>query len=300
MKHLLILLALATTAPRAQTTAAYQVTFTSAWLPDAYPAGYPSTAHFSPLLGAAHASHLSFWAPGRSASAGIQAMAERGTTSPLYSEFSVLDSDPSSFGSGTFEAPWLDSVTLTLTAARPLVTLVTMLAPSPDWFVGLHDVDIRVNGTFPNRAVVEAPAYDAGTDSGATYTAANLATTPRGVVTLLGAAPFVSGRAIGTFTFTRTNPTAGDDAAAADAFALALPNPVRGAATVSLRLGQPQTVRVRVLDALGRTVAVLAQGPQAGGTLALRLDASRLAAGVYTVVAEGESVRAVRRVSVVR
>ena len=79
-----------------------------------------------------------------------------------------------------------------------------------------------------------------------------------------------------------------------------VPNPASSASTVTLRLADAAAARVVVIDALGRTVAVLADGPLPAGETALRLDAARLPAGVYAGVAQGGSVRTVRRVTVVR
>jgi len=82
------------------------------------------------------------------------------------------------------------------------------------------------------------------------------------------------------------------------------PNPVRGGrATVNLSLGetQGQAVRVAVYDALGREVAVLHDGPLAGGANhQLAVPAHALAAGVYYVRATGERFTLVRPVTVAR
>jgi hypothetical protein len=61
------------------------------------------------------------------------------------------------------------------------------------------------------------------------------------------------------------------------------PNPTTGRATLTLTLGRPQQVTVEVLDALGRRVAVLHEGPLAAGAHALVLDARSLPSGVYVV-----------------
>ncbi len=107
---------------------------------------------------------------------------------------------------------------------------------------------------------------------------------------------------VGTLTFERITQTAveGDAPSGVWPFGAPCPNPSRGSAAFTLTLDRPQTVSVRVMDALGRTVTLLADGPQAAGRLSLRFDTSGLAAGVYTVIADGETVQAVRRVSVVR
>ncbi|OZC01740.1 T9SS type A sorting domain-containing protein [Rubricoccus marinus] len=78
------------------------------------------------------------------------------------------------------------------------------------------------------------------------------------------------------------------------------PNPSRGAATVRVTLAAPEGVRVRLLDMLGREVAVIADGPQASGETAFALPGD-LAAGVYAVEAvAGGASRVTRLVTVIR
>ncbi len=78
------------------------------------------------------------------------------------------------------------------------------------------------------------------------------------------------------------------------------PNPVAGGGTVRLTLPAAGRVRVAVYDALGREVAVLMDGERVAGELALALDASRLAPGVYAVRADAGGASAARRVTVAR
>ena len=78
------------------------------------------------------------------------------------------------------------------------------------------------------------------------------------------------------------------------------PNPVARVARVSLMLAEAATASVRVVDALGRTVAVLADGPLAAGAHVFALDASGLPAGVYAVVATVGGTQRATRVTVVR
>ena len=77
------------------------------------------------------------------------------------------------------------------------------------------------------------------------------------------------------------------------------PNPTAGPSTVRVELPSAGAVRVVVLDALGREVARLADGPLAAGVHALGLDV-RLPAGVYLVRATVGADVAVRPLSVVR
>ena len=82
---------------------------------------------------------------------------------------------------------------------------------------------------------------------------------------------------------------------------LAGPNPFTVATTLSLRVDRTQAVRVEMLDLLGRSVAVLHDGPVvAGAAFPVRIAAAGLPAGVYVVRAAGESFSLTERVTVVR
>ncbi len=89
--------------------------------------------------------------------------------------------------------------------------------------------------------------------------------------------------------------------AAAETAALAVfPNPARTSAAFRFRTDAPGYVRITLLDALGRTVAVLADGEMAAGEQTVRADVSRLPAGVYVArVAAGGRVQT-QRLTVVR
>jgi hypothetical protein len=79
------------------------------------------------------------------------------------------------------------------------------------------------------------------------------------------------------------------------------PNPSNGRAAFTLEVTETQAVRVEVMDALGRRVATLHDGPLASGTAhRLVLDGSALPAGVYAVRAVGETFVDVRTVTLTR
>ncbi len=50
----------------------------------------------------------------------------------------------------------------------PLASFITMIAPSPDWFVGVHDFNLcdTTTGKWKESRTRDLPPYDAGTDSG--------------------------------------------------------------------------------------------------------------------------------------
>ena len=77
-------------------------------------------------------------------------------------------------------------------------------------------------------------------------------------------------------------PTATRRAQSGPAFAL-VPNPAAGRSTVELTLARPATVRVDVLDGLGRVVLARPAQALAAGNQQVALDLSRQAAGLDTV-----------------
>lgn len=81
----------------------------------------------------------------------------------------------------------------------------------------------------------------------------------------------------------------------------ARPNPTAGTTTLRFAARAAQHVRAVVVDAVGRTVATLLDGPVEAGVFAtLSVDAARLPAGTYFVRIVGETFTETRTVSVVR
>jgi len=196
--------------PPPAATARYRVTFVSTWSRETHPDDWPADAHYSGLIGGTHNSAVTFWQDGQLASPGIQAMAEQGRKSPLDQEVlaaiaagtaqHVLSGDALSDSPGTVTLDFEIGVNF------PRVTLVTMVAPSPDWFVGVAGLPLLEDGQWAIERRVDVFPYDAGTDSGSTYESANAKTVPHVVIHRLMGRPVASGGAVapfGTFTFTR-------------------------------------------------------------------------------------------------
>ena len=79
------------------------------------------------------------------------------------------------------------------------------------------------------------------------------------------------------------------------------PNPMRARAEVTFAVAEAQSVRVVLYDVMGRQVQEVFTGSAAANeAVQVQVDGSRLAAGVYVVVLQGESVRASQQVTVVR
>ena len=192
----------------AQGTATYELTFTATWSADTHPQDFPSNPHFSGLIGATHNSNVYFWATGEPASQGIKAMAELGSKGALTGEvteamnqglvYNLLD------GGSIPVSPGTRKMTFETIPQYPLVTITSMLAPSPDWFVGTRGLALLQNGRWLDTVKVDLFVYDAGTDSGPNYTSANQATNPPEDIARIETAPFLVDGAVkpvGTFQF---------------------------------------------------------------------------------------------------
>ena len=192
----------------AQGEATYKVTFTATWSASTHPQDFPSNPHFSGMIGAAHSSAVVFWATGETASQGIKDMAELGVKAPLRSEVNIaIDTgaaDKVLDGGGIGNSPGSQTMTFSIRPQYPLVTLVSMIAPSPDWFVGVRGLSMLDNNNWVETLKVDLLVYDAGTDSGASFTSANQPTNPPEPITRIVTGPFLVGgevKPVGTFTF---------------------------------------------------------------------------------------------------
>jgi hypothetical protein len=193
-------------------TAQYRVVFDATWSQASHPTNWPVSAHFSGLVGATHNGKVHFWRDGETASEGIRLMAELGQKTSVLNEVSpAITSGTADFqvsGGGISPSPGSVSLTFPQAISRdfPLVTLVSMIAPSPDWFVGVDSLNLIENGRWVTNKMVSLYGKDAGTDSGTTYTSADQVTVPRDLVTQFTGFPAIQNGVIvpfGTFTFIR-------------------------------------------------------------------------------------------------
>ena len=284
-------------------SATYEVVFHSSWSALTHPTDFPGDAHFSGLIGATHDENVVFWMPGEPASQGIETMAERGRKEDLTAEVEVAMGEGTAeyllSGGGINPSPGSTSLSFEISPEKPLVTLVSMVAPSPDWFVGVHGLSLIEDGEWVDTVTVTLDVYDAGTDSGPSYTSADDDTDPAEPIAVLNVGAFADNTVLGTYTFTR-QVVAGTDNEVPGTLRVdgPFPNPTSG--RFSIRLGATRDpIEVAVHDVTGRIVERRSILPNTTD-LKVDIDISNYSSGIYVVrMTTGETV-ATRPVVVVK
>jgi len=173
----------ATTTPAKAGSAEYTVVVKSRWTKAEHPLEYPATAHFSGVIGATHTPQYSIFEIGTPPTPGLENLSEMGKHTPLDKQ--IRDAIAAGNAGSIFETAALrnfaDSLVTTIKVddAFPLVSLVMMVAPSPDWFTGVRNVDLRENGSWTPSRTLDLVAYDSGGDDGTTYMAPDKDTNPK-------------------------------------------------------------------------------------------------------------------------
>ncbi|MGH1482249.1 MAG: spondin domain-containing protein [Geminicoccales bacterium] len=183
-----------------QETANYRLSIMATWSPETHPFDFPPGPTFSHLIGATHNDGYTLFKDGDTGSSGLELIAERGRVSIFRIELEEAN-DRELIGS-TFEGneieelPGETTLRFSATAAFPLVSFATMIAPSPDWITGVSAVLLRDGDRWIDRLELPLWAWDAGTDSGDTYLAPNQDTQPQQSVRLVATPHFLTDRGL--------------------------------------------------------------------------------------------------------
>lgn len=200
--------------------ATYKISFLNLLTPQNFGSLIPPTGlTFSPLAAVSHSNRLSFFTIRGYASKPVEIIAEQGVNSPFIRFAKKIRSRTGKVTSvADAGAPTLPGKKTTLTVSvncmNPFVTMLGMIAPSPDWIVQINnrnmfDIEAR---KFIESARGDLIAYDTGVDDGREFTAPSdlsldLPTNPRKNI-----APLVEdetdrfeGRVVGKFFINRIN-----------------------------------------------------------------------------------------------
>ncbi|XP_055855447.1 spondin-1 [Episyrphus balteatus] len=170
--------------------AKYELTFEGKWSRHTHPKDFPANSwrtRFSDIIGASHTIDYRFWRYGEQASEGLKEVAEHGSTRTLESELKEQSDQirtiikargiayPNVTGK-TFAVFRVDS-------KNHLISLVSMIDPSPDWIVGVSGLELCLpNCSWVEYKVHNLYPWDTGTDGGPSYMSADQPQVPPDVI----------------------------------------------------------------------------------------------------------------------
>lgn len=283
-----------------QSTANYDISVTTIWNTTDH-TSLPINAHWSALAGATHKNANDILEFGVTApiTNGIKDIAEIGNTANFMNEVNTaitagnvdqyLEQSFSPFAGNNSNAT-INNVTIS--EDFPLITLVSMVAPSPDWFIAINSLNLRsgndaINNGWKATFAMDVFAYDAGTDSGTDYTSGNLVSTPREPINMITGFP-INGNKMATVTFTYNSSTLNiNDLKPIETLKI-YPNPTKGNITIS----NPENIEIRTVEVyniLGKLIKINDLNSISSKT---KIDLTALNRGVYLLNikdAEGRS-----------
>ena len=219
--------------------AVYKIEFISNWSSTTHPTDYPAgSAHWSPLIGATHKDATSLLQLGTIASDGVEQVAETGATTLITQEINLLIASGNAYEiiNGPGLASGLGTITINdinVDGDFPFISLITMIAPSPDWVAQINNLKLTDNNDdWLSSLSVDVYATDAGTDSGSTYTSANVNTNPRENISSLQNVPPFSAEKVGTFVLTLQQVLSVDENSFENSIVI-YPNPNEGQIQIS-------------------------------------------------------------------
>ncbi|MEO6453014.1 MAG: spondin domain-containing protein [Ginsengibacter sp.] len=166
--------------------ASYKVIITMNWAATKF--GVPAGAHFTALAGMVHSKDASLWMPGTLATPGLEDVAEIGNNTKIDAESDAVISKNKALSKFTIAPPSVTGsveTNLHFNTNHSYISFASMIAPSPDWFIGIHDFNL-LNGTiWINDITVNLLGYDAGTEEGDVFNLNNPATVPQQNIALL-------------------------------------------------------------------------------------------------------------------
>lgn len=156
--------------------AKYMVSFRNFMTEGRYGPNVPSLV-FSPVTGVSHSNRVSLLTVRGYADEGTANIAKTGDNTVFLNNAEALKNltgyvlSTDSSGGLTFPES-SGRVKLTVDCMRPFVTVLAMIAPSPDWLVQVSNMNLynTRSRSFVKRLDGNLIAYDAGVDSGSDFT----------------------------------------------------------------------------------------------------------------------------------
>jgi hypothetical protein len=176
--------------------ATYRITFTTNFTSETHPTDYPDNASFTKMFIVAHSSSTSIFSLGQFASPGLELYVEEGDNSIISSEHIQTGDDNVNQtiiinGNNDIGPTNSDSVEFTITPNTTLISFISKISPSPDWFVGVDSFNlVNPDNSLVDEITIQLFPIDAGTDSGETYNSDDVDET--NFISSITGAPFTS------------------------------------------------------------------------------------------------------------
>lgn len=168
------------------TEATYKIEITGQWKSPAFVV--PSGVHFTTFIGMVHNSNTFLWNVGRLSSTGVENVAESGNTTALFTEIDSGIAKKNAIASFFIPAPSAEGASSRNIYSNnnySLISFESMIAPSPDWFVGLSGFNLFNNNQWIADTLLNSYVYDAGTEDGDIFGYNNPSTSPQQNIELL-------------------------------------------------------------------------------------------------------------------
>ncbi len=268
-----------------QSVATYDISFTSTWNSTDH-GTLPANAHWSDLVGANHNSNITFLEMGQPASPGIEDVAELGVNTDFNTEVQteINNGNAQQWLQSGF-SPFAAISTASLNAIEissdyPLLTLASMIAPSPDWMIAVNSLNLidENTNTWKPSIVVDLFPYDAGTEEGFGYSINNDPTIG-GVITNIAGAPgypFNTNK-VGTLTITLRSVLSVDDQEQQTSKVDIYPNPAKDNITIR------SSIAIKTIDVYSILGKKVKQYQFDSNITEQSLDLSSLQSGMYMI-----------------
>ncbi|MEE6462783.1 hypothetical protein FKM82_001699 [Ascaphus truei] len=173
----------------AEELAKYSIIFTGKWSQAFHPNNIPLQTQLNvSSVRVTHSSDYHMWKKHVPASNGVRDFTEKGEAWLLMKEIEAAGEKIQSVH-GIFSATSISSGTghtsteLEAHSRHPFVSFLVRIVPSPDWFVGINSLKLCEGKHWKETISLDLHPYDAGTDSGFTFSSPNFATIPQATVT---------------------------------------------------------------------------------------------------------------------
>ncbi|MEP3836093.1 MAG: spondin domain-containing protein [Algibacter sp.] len=282
-----------------QSIANYDISVTTIWNTTAH-TSVPNNAHWSPLVGATHKNPndiLEFGVPAPLTN-GIKDVAEIGVNTNFEHEINTLITagNANQYLEQGFSPTAGNNSNATINNVSvsedfPLITLVSMVAPSPDWFIAISSLNLRsgnntINNGWKDTFTLDVFAYDAGTDSGTDYTSNNMISNPRAPISIISGFP-INGNRMASITFKYNTSTLSLEDSNALEPLKTYPNPIKNNKLYIENTGLNTTYKITNL--YGRPVL-------SGKVSNKPVDCSSLASGPYLLILTRNNYSVIKKI----